>query len=185
VTAQPTYAFDLRYFAEVVREVQSETGAVSPHDVADAFVSLLDAEQLAAFARCMAPTFVLDVQRRDRETVRNTAPPPEPAQQASVTKLPGARKGRSRKATNVTVWHVEFLEQVVHLPNKKSKRFGDCTFEDVATLVTERRKSSRRLEAVALQFERLLETMTRLGVSRVSDVPPADAALIFSPEERA
>lgn len=150
-----------------IRAILDDTSETDPGVVADRVSGdLTDGEVRPALAETMR-ALVRDVIREDRRLADAATEQPTPGQ------------GRSRARAVAEAWRAHLRDRVF-VGDGVWRLLGDCSPEDVAFLVSDRRRQAAELVAKAARYEGLRAAMVEHAVARVADLPDAVLAAALS-----
>lgn len=154
----PTAGSQLR---ALVRQVVEDHAGASVRELAE-YVAKLTPEELAAdFYVEVLIAYVSDVLRADRNSALS-----------EVTKP--TNKSKSPKLEQRRKWWADLLASRVAVAGK-SMRLGDCTVDDLQLCIDERRAHIAHVEGQILNYQKLIQLMTKSGARHVADLPEQSA----------
>lgn len=139
-------AYDIR---AAVRAVLAETDLTDPQEIATKVAEAVPAGDLRATVALLL-----------RDYVRVTFHPAHPS-------TPPAR---SAKRAALKEWAETYLRERVHVGGAYLM-LGDCSYDNLCFLVTERIENAARSTAAAARYRRLADLVEQYGVERVADLP--------------
>ncbi|MFL0172470.1 hypothetical protein [Mycobacterium sp. SMC-13] len=156
--SEPSVGTQLR---ALVRQVIADHPGASVRELAEYVEKLTPKELVTDFYVEVLSCFVADVLRGDRNRALD-----------GVTNPTG--KNKSPKLEQRRKWWADLLASRVAVAGK-SMRLGDCTVDDLQLCIDERRAHIAHVEGQILNYQKLIQLMTKNGARHVADLPEQSA----------
>lgn len=168
--------FDIR---KAVHAVMAETDLTSPEEIAAKVAEDVPAKALRAVLARVLRTYVrieLGISRMPTMHV------PDPANPVSSPNIRTPGSARSAKVRAIREAAPGWLRDRVYIGNHIWKMIGDCTYENLRYLESERVDNAERSRAAAARYGRLADLVKKHKAARVADLP---AHVLIAGEEAA
>ena len=156
--SEPSVGAQLR---ALVRQVVEDHDGASVRELAEHVEKLTPKESVTGFYVEALAAYVADVLRADRNSALS-----------EVTKP--TSKSKSPKLEQRRKWWSDLLASRVAVAGK-SMRLGDCTVDDLQLCIDERRAHIAHVEGQILNYQKLIQLMTKNGARHVADLPEQSA----------
>jgi hypothetical protein len=161
--------YDIR---NAVRQAIEETDLAQPEDIAAKVTENVPSKHLRQVLEEVLRDYVRIELGRQRRNVAQPVPLAEPGailpSKAHSISTPGSAKVRAIRDAAP-----RWLATRVHVGCSTWKSLGDCTYEDLTFLVSERLGNAEQLRLKANQYQQLANLVQRYKVSFVADLPAA------------
>jgi hypothetical protein len=154
---------------QVVADVLDGSDLASPEEIAARVAENVGSKQLRAALAQSLPHYVSRViqNRRASNVILNP----------NAVQGPVANSGRSAKVMGIRNAWARALADRLHVADGY-KLLGECTYNDLMFAAEERRDHARRNSVKADQYAAVAKRLTELGLTKVSELPTGDAAVL-------
>ena len=140
------------------RHILAATALTDPADIAAEVYKLTPECDIADLYHAMLQVSVREIIRFENMQARNPTPAPAPA-----------KPNRSSKVAAIRQAHIAYWDQRVNVDGTW-KLLGDCSVTDLRTLAETRRVVAERNNAMAEEYERLIDRMEHAGVATAREL---------------